>query len=94
MSSVKPAIAPLGAIGLVTMIVFSCLAIVDSTHRTRILYTELEHRVATGWGLQEEWSRLLLEKSTWAAHHRVERVARDELTMHLPEFSGIGLLEP
>ena len=35
-----------------------------------------------------------LEKSTWAAHHRVEQLARKELGMRLPEASELRVVMP
>ena len=72
----------------------SSLGVIQSTHQTRLLHTELERQESSGWALEENWSRLLLEHSTWAAHHRVERVARAKLKMHVPEFEQIELVTP
>ncbi|MFT5481490.1 MAG: cell division protein FtsL [Halieaceae bacterium] len=84
------------AIGVAVMlaIVASALGVVQTTHSTRQLHTELEQLESAGWGLEENWSRLLLEHSTWSAHHRVERVAAARLNMHVPEFGEIELVNP
>ena len=46
--------------------------------------------------MQEQWGRLLLEQSTWAAHHRVEQLARRELDMRLPKAAELNvvMIEP
>jgi cell division protein FtsL len=44
--------------------------------------------------MQEHWGRLLLEQSTWAAHHRVERLARKQLGMRLPEAHELEVVLP
>jgi cell division protein FtsL len=33
---------------------------------------DLQSLEAERWYLEEEYSRLLLEQSTWASHHRIE----------------------
>ena len=75
-------------------IVISALGVVQATHNARQLHTELEQLESSGWGLEENWSRLLLEHSTWSAHHRVERVAAARLNMHVPTFDTIELINP
>lgn len=32
-----------------------------------------------------EWTQLLLEQSTWAQHHRIEKMAAEKLKMRMPE---------
>lgn len=63
----------------------SALAVVASTHACRDLYARLQTLETERWGLEEEYSRLLLEQSTWASHHRVEQVATQDLAMQAPE---------
>jgi len=41
-----------------------------------------------------EWGRLLLERSTLAAHARVERIARDDLHLRQPRPEEVRLLRP
>lgn len=89
-----PMRAGLIAAVLLSLCAVTALSIVQSTHRARMLYTELEQRESQAWALEENWSRLLLEHSTWAAHHRVERIAREDLGMHVPGFDDIQLVAP
>ena len=79
---------------LVAACLLTSLGIIQSTHGARMLYTELEQRESQAWALEENWSRLLLEHSIWAAHHRVERLAREKLDMRVPEFADIQLVTP
>jgi cell division protein FtsL len=53
----------------------SAFAVVASTHACRGLYSELQDLEAQRWYLEEEYSRLLLEESTWASHFRIESEA-------------------
>jgi len=44
--------------------------------------------------LQEDYGRLLLEQSTWASHHRVEKVARKDLGMRAPDLARYTVVAP
>ncbi|MCB1938494.1 MAG: cell division protein FtsL, partial [Rhodocyclaceae bacterium] len=39
--------------------------------------------------LEVEWGQLQLEQSTWAAHVRIEKIARQRLRMQPPTFEQI-----
>jgi cell division protein FtsL len=65
----------------------STFAVIHSTHACRTLYAELQLLESAQWHLQEDYGRLLLEQSTWASHHRVEKVARSELGMASPDLT-------
>jgi cell division protein FtsL len=62
----------------------SAMVLVGSTHQCRVRYAELQQLEMRHWALQEDYSRLLLEQSTWAAPHRVHRLAEEELGMASP----------
>lgn len=66
-----------------------CLAFanIHSTHTCRALYAKLQVLESQQWYLQEDYGRLVLEQSTWASHHRVEKVARGDLGMQAPELA-------
>lgn len=64
----------------------SALAVVYSQHRSRALFIELQKLEASQAELDTEWGRLELEQSTWATHGRIERLAREQLGMRLPDF--------
>lgn len=65
----------------------SALAVVHSQHRARELFVELQQAESEGAALETEWGRLELEQSTWATQGRIERLAREELDMRLPDFN-------
>lgn len=67
-------------------VVASALAVVDAQHRSRTLFVELQRLEEEAADLDTEWGRLQLEQSTWATHGRIERIAREELDMRMPEF--------
>lgn len=67
------------------LVLVSALAVIQSTFACRELYAQLQQLESSQWYLQEDYGRLLLEQSTWASHHRVERVARSDLGMRAPD---------
>lgn len=79
---------------LLTLVVVSAVFVIETTHQSRQLFAELQKQQSRSWLLEEDWGRLLLEQSTWAAHHRVEKMASTELDMLVPEFSQIRLVQP
>ncbi len=76
------------------LLVGSAFGVIRSTHACRELYAELQSLEATRWHLQEDYSRLLLEQSTWASHHRVEKVAGGELGMRAPDLESYRVVAP
>ncbi len=79
---------------LVALVVSSSLGVVAAQHQARKLYSELEREQARARGLEVEWGQLQLEQSTWAAHGRVEKLARDKLGMRLPVPGQVLVVEP
>ena len=53
---------------------------------------EVQKLETTRDDLNEEWGRLQLEQSTWATDDRIERIARDDLNMKIPDIDSIMLL--
>lgn len=64
----------------------SSLAVVHSQHRAREVFVELQQAEGEGAALETEWGRLELEQSTWATQGRIERLAREQLDMRVPDF--------
>ncbi|BAL26017.1 cell division protein FtsL [Azoarcus sp. KH32C] len=78
---------------LVAIAVASALGVVGSQHQARKLYTELEREQTRMHGLEVEWDQLQLEQSTWAAHARVEKIARERLGMRVPPSGQLFSVE-
>ena len=76
---------PAAIAALVLLSLLSAFAIVDSTHRSRGLYAQLQDLEGRRWYLDEEHSRLLLEQGTWSSHHRIAIEARDTLGLSVPD---------
>ena len=87
--SPAPLLLSLAAAGLVLL---SAFGVIYSSHACRELYAQLQDLEAGQWHLQEDYSRLLLEESTWASHHRVEKVATAELSMQPPAVERLQVV--
>ena len=86
MSQGKP--SPMLVAGLLGIgLIISSLAVVASTHQVRSDYARLQALELQRWELQEQYTRLLLEINTWAAPHRISRIASDALSMQAPDLS-------
>lgn len=79
---------------LVALAVASALGVVAAQHQSRKLYIELEREMARAHSLEVEWGQLQLEQSTWAAHARIEKLAREKLGMRPPVPGQIVVVEP
>lgn len=69
---------------LIMAVLVSALLVVQARHQARILFVELQALEQTRDELNEEWSRLQLEQSTWNMAGRIENLARTELEMQSP----------
>lgn len=65
--------------------VVCALGVVTSQHKARKLFQELETEQERAHSLDVEFGQLQLELSTWAAHPRIEQIARERLKMKQPE---------
>ena len=79
---------------LVLALLSTAVSIIDTSHRCRQMYSQLQTMESRRWTMQEQWGRLLLEQSTWAGHHRVEQLARKELRMRLPDPAEFTVVMP
>ncbi len=68
-------------------VVLSALSVVAAQHAARVAFRELEREQQRTRQLEVEWGQLQLELSTWAAHARVEKIARERLHMQAPVAS-------
>jgi len=77
-------------LGLTVMI--SAIACVHSKHQSRKLFVELQQLTSARDEMQVNWGRLQIEQSTWSAHARVERLARQQMKMRSPNPADIRLV--
>jgi len=80
-----------GALGAV---LGSALGVVYAKHEARSRFNELQKLTTQRDDLDIEWASCKLEQSTWATHGRVERVAREELRMVIPQASDLRIVQP
>ena len=67
------------------LVVLGCaLGVVTAQHRARKLQNDIEREQTRMRELEVEWGQLQLEAGTWAAHARVEKIARERLHMVTP----------
>ena len=86
--------SPLGLIACFLAVVTSALSVVKETHQTRMLFATLQAQESERWQLQEDYTRLLLEMNTWAAPHRIEQLAGEQLSMRPPDLSLSKVVSP
>lgn len=76
---------------LILTVVLAVLALsaVTAQHRARTSFQALDAAEQRARALEEEFSQLQLEMSTWAQHARIEKIATDRLRMRLPAANEI-----
>ena len=72
----------------------SSLGVIYAKHEARSRFNELQQLTQQRDDLDIEWGQLQLEQSTWATHGRVERVAREELRMIIPQAHDLRIVQP
>ncbi len=70
---------------LLLLLTIACaLGVVTSQHKARKLFVALQDEKELAQQMDVEWGKLQLEQGTLAAPARVEKIAREQLRMHLP----------
>jgi len=67
----------------------SAILLVYSKHQSRKVFVELQQLNYQVDALNTEWSQLQLEQSAWSGHGRIERIARNRLSMVMPESADV-----
>ena len=83
----------LSVAGLIGLIVTTAVAIVEAKHRARNLFGETQALEVAEDQLNQDWGKLLLEQGTWAAHNRIERIAKQDLQMKVPRIEAIEMVQ-
>lgn len=73
--------------------VVSAVALIYVKHESRTLFVDLEQLTVERDELNIEWGQLQIEQSTWATHARIEKVAREELSLVRPKSTEIYVIE-
>lgn len=80
--------------GLAMAVMVSAMASVYAKFKARKDFVELQGLVTERDRLEMDWGRLQIEQSTQGNHARVERLARDQLSMHAPTRQEMELVSP
>ncbi|GAA6152342.1 cell division protein FtsL [Pseudoteredinibacter isoporae] len=75
------------------LVMLSAIAVVNSTHQSRIKLNQLELAKRMTNGYQVAWGQYLLEQSTLASYGRVESVAKKQLGMKTPAANELVILK-
>lgn len=62
----------------------SALAVVESTHQSRLLESQLQELRLQQDHINTEWAKLQLEEAAWSGLGRIEQIAREKLDMAPP----------
>lgn len=79
---------------LFASLMFSALGLVNSQHKARNLYIELERTNQAAKQIEQEYGQLQLEQSTWAMHSRIERIATQQMQMQVPDAKRVQVVVP
>lgn len=74
-------------------LIFSALGLVNSQHKARNLYIELEQLNQSSKQADQEYGQLQLEQSTWAMHSRIEEIASQQLQMQVPDAKRVQVVK-
>lgn len=77
---------------LLIAVLASSIAVIQSSHKGRRMFSELQSLHKETMSLEEEWERLLLEQSTWASPDRVQQLALKKLKMHAPNMREVTMV--
>jgi cell division protein FtsL len=73
-------------------LIFSALGLVNSQHKARNLYIELERANQSAKQTEQEYGQLQLEQSTWAMHSRIEQIASQKMQMQVPDAKRVQVI--
>jgi cell division protein FtsL len=74
-------------------IIFSALGVLYSKDFNRRSFINYQNAVQIGNKLQTDYGKLLLERSTWTAQERIQRIAENNLGMQMPNPTEIVVLK-
>ena len=77
---------------LLVAVMITSIAVVQTRHESRRLFSELQIHQAERDALIVEWGKLLLEEGAWSQHRRVEAMARTRLDMNTPSATRIRVV--
>jgi cell division protein FtsL len=75
------------------IVMASAVGVVWGKQQSRNQFVELQRLEKERDQLDTEWGQLRLEQSTWVTYGRIEKIARDDLHMVLPDPNQVHLVE-
>lgn len=80
---------------ILSLSVFSSgMILIYTRHQSCALHVMLQKIQKQKDALHIEWTRLLLEQSTWSSDIRIEKIARENLNMVLPVAHQMRVIKP
>lgn len=79
---------------LIVAVLGSSVSLVYSKHQSRKLFVKLQQLNYRVGELNTEWGQLQLEQSAWSGHGRIETIARNRLSMKMPEPDKVVFIKP
>lgn len=78
---------------MIVAVVMSAMAVIVAQHKRRTVFVELQEEQDRADRLREEWSQLQLELSALTGHSRLERIARTDLGMSIPDREDVVVIK-
>ena len=77
---------------LIVVVLVSAIGVITSQHQARKRLQALEQERDRSNNLEVEFGQLQLEMSSWVAHTRIEKIAREKLGMQPPDMKKVQKL--
>ena len=77
---------------LIVVVLVSAIGVITSQHQARKRLQALVQERDRSNNLEVEFGQLQLEMSSWAAHTRIEKIAREKLGMQPPDMKKVQKL--
>lgn len=81
-------------IGLLMLLMISALAVIYCKYRSRQVFMSIQNVEKKLDQYEVKWGQLQLEQTTLTEHNRVERLARKQLSMTMPQREKIVFIKP
>lgn len=75
------------------LVLMAAVGVVWSKQQSRNQFVELQRLEKQRDQLDTEWGQLRLEQSTWVTYGRIEKIAREDLRMVMPDPNQVHLIE-
>lgn len=78
---------------LILCVITAAIMVNYVSHLNRNLFSDYQQQLQVRDQLDVEWGQLLLEQSTFAAHARIEQLAKKKLAMKVPDSDEIVMVQ-